>query len=168
MVNTSPASHPISKYIFLALGILVVISIIVTTRHYLQINPLKKKFPQQNNSKVLVALYAHGGLCPAGNECTSTTTISIDGSVEFNNAKKTNVSMEQINKLQELINNTNFSEIKSKKFTGTCPTAYDGQEVIYTFNTPNNPETIASCTVEIDINSPLVLELNTIISQAQQ
>ena len=53
---------------------------------------------------------------------------------------------EVLSNLQTLIATTDFEIIKSRKFTGDCPTAYDGQETVYVFSAPGGPETIASCT----------------------
>ncbi len=60
------------------------------------------------------------------------------------------VTPEVLSTLQTLIATTDFRVIKSRPFTGDCPTAYDGQETIYSFTTPGGVETIASCTVAID------------------
>jgi hypothetical protein len=49
-----------------------------------------------------------------------------------------------------------FAEIRSHPFTGECPTAYDGQEVIFEFATLHGVERIASCEVAVDFSSPLL------------
>ena len=55
------------------------------------------------------------------------------------------------------IERANFPLIESRPFTGQCPTAFDGQETIYTFHLPTGDEQIATCTVAVDQNHPLFL-----------
>jgi hypothetical protein len=57
--------------------------------------------------------------------------------------------------LDGAVKTTNFDAIRARKFTGECPTAYDGQETIYEFGTPTGTERIASCETEIDPNQPV-------------
>ena len=85
-----------------------------------------------------------------------------DGSVLIDNNLKIKTDL---TKLTSLINTANFEEIRSKKFTGTCPTAYDGQEAIYTFYTLTETQTVSSCEFEIDNQSPLFSEINQILSK---
>ena len=56
-----------------------------------------------------------------------------------------------------------FEAIRSHPFRGECPTAFDGQEVIYTFATPSGPERISSCEVEIEPEDPLFAAVNGIL-----
>jgi hypothetical protein len=58
--------------------------------------------------------------------------------------------------------NTDFVALKSKKFTGECPTANDGDEATYTFYTKAGFEVIASCKVAIDQKSALFLTVEEI------
>jgi hypothetical protein len=53
------------------------------------------------------------------------------------------------------VEQANYPLIESKPFTGQCPTAFDGQETIYTFHAASGDETIASCKVAIDESHPL-------------
>ncbi|HSL98412.1 MAG TPA: hypothetical protein VK831_07555, partial [Candidatus Deferrimicrobiaceae bacterium] len=50
---------------------------------------------------------------------------------------------------------TDYAAIRSRPFTGECPTAYDGQEVVLEFHASSGVQTIRSCEVEIDWTSPL-------------
>ena len=68
--------------------------------------------------------------------------------------------------LNKHIANANFQKIKAKKFTGDCPTAYDGTEAIYTITTEKGIEVIKSCETAIDKNDPLFSTMETIFSQA--
>jgi len=60
------------------------------------------------------------------------------------------VSQDALAALDLAIRATDFAELRSHPFTGTCPTAYDGQEVVLEFGAPGGVERIASCEVEID------------------
>lgn len=96
-----------------------------------------------NNNDLLLTIESRGGLCPQG-------TCSIEKSVY--NSKDTK-------KLEILINSANYNEIRTKKFTGLCPTAYDGQEAIYIFYTKHGNEKVSSCDTAIDYNSELFIEV---------
>jgi len=122
------------------------------------------KFLPSMDSGKLLEIYSHGGLCPNG-ECRLSTIITTDGKVMVNGNLETTLISNEITKLRDLINGADFTSIKSIKFTGTCPTAYDGQERIYTFYTDRGTETISSCEVAIDYTSPLFSEITQILSQ---
>ena len=57
--------------------------------------------------------------------------------------------------LTELIAATDFAALRAHPFTGTCPVAFDGQEVVYEFTTSAGVERIASCETEVDPEHPL-------------
>jgi hypothetical protein len=57
--------------------------------------------------------------------------------------------------LDDAIRTTDFAELVSHPFGGECPTAYDGQELVFEFASPDGVQRIASCTVEVDYDSPL-------------
>lgn len=65
------------------------------------------------------------------------------------------LSAADLAQLRQLIDTTDYSAIRSQPYTGVCPTAYDGQEVIYTFTTSGGRETLRSCEVAIDPAHPL-------------
>ena len=70
--------------------------------------------------------------------------------------------------LQTLVATADFEAIKSRPFKGDCPTAYDGQETVYTFGAPGGFETIASCTVAIDSSLPLFAAVDAVIAAADR
>ena len=57
--------------------------------------------------------------------------------------------------LDAAVRTTDFESTRARKFAGECPTAFDGQEVIYEFGGPGGVERIASCETEIDPNQPV-------------
>jgi hypothetical protein len=118
----------------------------------------------------LVTVETRGGECPAG-ACGQTITIDRDGRVHLA-AKPPNdlgtITPEVLDTLQGLIATTDFTAVKSRPFTGDCPTAYDGQETIYSFSTPGGVETIASCTFAIDPSTPLFAAVDAVVAAVNQ
>jgi hypothetical protein len=106
---------------------------------------------------VLLAVSTRGGRCVDG-PCGSGVLVDRDGRVHVA-AKPPNdlgvVSTDVMTALDEAIRATDFAEVVSHRFTGECPTAYDGQEILFEFATPGGVQAIASCSVEIDYDSPL-------------
>jgi len=115
-----------------------------------------QNFNTGNNNSVLLKVEDKGGQCSYG-ACYSQIFINNNGSYLYKEGNgdelKGAFSKNEIDELGKLIKEANFNFIKSKKFTGLCPTAYDGSELIYTFYPQN--EIISSCEFEIDENSPL-------------
>jgi hypothetical protein len=106
---------------------------------------------------VLLTVETRGGLCPGG-PCGRTIVVERDGRVH-EAAKPPNdlgvVPAEPLAALDLAIRTTDFAQLRSRPFTGTCPTAYDGQEVVFEFGAPGGVERIASCEVEVDPSAPL-------------
>lgn len=126
--------------------------------------------PQALGPTVLTIRYT-GGMCPNG-ACDSLLTVNRDGTYTRTSAqtppKQGALSQAQVAALTREMARTDFARVKSVKFTGTCPIAYDGQELTYTFYTVNGPEVIASCTVDVDETSPLFVAVQAIIDAANR
>ncbi|MFA5747401.1 MAG: hypothetical protein WC926_05035 [Candidatus Paceibacterota bacterium] len=129
-------------------------------------------FTRQNNSQketpapeALLTIETRGGLCPYG-PCDAKTEIREDGSYLYTNGKgeetKGSLPANDVKNLEELIENADFTAIRSKKFTGMCPTDYDGQEYIYTFYTAK--QVIQTCTYEIDYADPMFKTIDSLLS----
>lgn len=58
-----------------------------------------------------------------------------------------------------------FEQIRSQPFTGTCPIAYDGQELTFSFYTPHGIERFSTCEVSFDESSPLYQAVSAIIDK---
>lgn len=105
----------------------------------------------------LMAIETRGGMCVEG-ACSSVLFVDRDGRVHMA-AKPPNelgvVPSDELAALEEAIRTTDFSELRSHPFTGTCPTAWDGQEVVFEFDAPTGVERIEGCQVEIDYDAPL-------------
>jgi hypothetical protein len=114
--------------------------------------------PEIGAVRSLVTVEFHGGLCADGAECSSSTNLNSDGTVT-GDAKPPNVlgtmAPGVLARLQAAIAEADFDAIRSKPFTGTCPTAFDGQEAVFTFHVPSGDIRLAECEFELDQGSPL-------------
>jgi hypothetical protein len=93
-----------------------------------------------------------------GGTCGSIVVLDSDGRVRTA-AKPPNelgtVPAEDVTGLAALIEATDFEAIRAHPFTGTCPVAFDGQEIVYEFTTSDGVERIESCVTEVDPRQPL-------------
>jgi hypothetical protein len=114
--------------------------------------------PEIGGVHPLVTITFHGGLCADGAECASSTDLNSDGTVT-GDAKPPNVMGRMtpgvLAQLQAAIAAADFDAIRSKPFTGTCPTAFDGQEAVFTFHLASGDVRLAECEFELDQTSPL-------------
>lgn len=115
----------------------------------------------------LVTVEMRGGLCPAG-ACDTTVFLEADGRVH-SAAKPPNdlgvAPAASMTALSAAISSADFATIKARKFTGQCPVAFDGQELVFTFAAPGGSQRIASCEVAIDWGSPLFVALGAALGQ---
>jgi hypothetical protein len=105
----------------------------------------------------LVTVETRGGECPAG-ACGQTTVVERDGRVHLTApapAELGTVDAALLEALTTEIDNADFAALASRPFTGQCPTAYDGQETVFTFVTARGSHRLASCAVVIDPAAPL-------------
>jgi hypothetical protein len=113
----------------------------------------------------LLVVSTRGGECPAG-MCESETVFERDGRVHVTKpkpAEQGRLPGATVAALDAAIHAADFAAIRSRPFEDTCPTAYDGQEVIYEFGTPSGTERIASCEVEIDPHDPLFVAVHRVL-----
>ncbi len=105
----------------------------------------------------LVTVTTRGGECMDG-PCGSVTVIERDGTVH-SAAKPPNelgtLPPDLLTALDAAIKTTDFDAVRAVPFEGDCPTAYDGQEVIYEFGAPGGTERVASCETRIDPANPV-------------
>ena len=127
--------------------------------------------PKLGAQDTLLTIRTEGGMCVNGG-CWSETQIKADGAFTAadNTGAQTSGTLDaaHVAALTQQIAATDFEQIKSQPFTGTCPRAFDGQEHIYTFQTVSGPQTIASCKVAIDANSPLFQTIAGLMEVMQQ
>ena len=116
----------------------------------------------------ILTVERRGGECPAG-ACSWIVQIDPDGQVrQLVPATRPFGVLPQpvLEALVIEIERANFPLIESRPFTGECPTAYDGQETVYTFHLATGDETIASCAVAIDPNHPLFLAVAAALAES--
>jgi hypothetical protein len=105
----------------------------------------------------LVTVQMRGGECVSG-PCDNTVILERDGRVHAA-AKPPNdlghVPADVMATLTAAVAQTDYAAIKSHPFTGECPTAFDGQELIVEFAVGTGTERISSCEVAIDWGHPL-------------
>jgi hypothetical protein len=105
----------------------------------------------------LLSIEIVGGECAEG-ACHRLINLDADGRLHEVIPKDRTVGtvpMELVDALQVEMDRANFNLIESRPFTGECPTAVDGQELIYTFHLVSGDEEIRSCKVAIDEHHPL-------------
>ena len=111
----------------------------------------------------LVTVEMRGGECPAG-ACGTTVYLERDGRVH-QAAKPPNdlgvVPPAQVAAVATAIASTDFAALRSRPFTGQCPTAFDGQEIIFEFGAPGGVERISTCEVDVDFGLPLFVAVST-------
>jgi hypothetical protein len=114
-------------------------------------------------SGALVTVQVRGGEC-AGGPCDTTVTLDRDGRVHGATKPPNDLGVVppgQLEALQRLIAASDFASIKGQPFTGQCPTAFDGQEVVMEFATASGVQHIATCQVAVDWGHPLFVALST-------
>jgi hypothetical protein len=108
----------------------------------------------------LVTVQMRGGMCADGGMCDTSVLLERDRRVH-SAAKPPNdlgvVSAASMSALAAAIAATDFGALRSKPFTGECPVAFDGQELIFEFATLTGIQRLASCEVEIDWGHPLFI-----------
>ena len=105
----------------------------------------------------LVTIEVRGGECPQG-ACGQTTAIERDGRVHVTSPEPAELSTLAAPILESLtaeVESADFEALAARPFTGECPTAFDGQEIVFTFVAPSGTHRLASCEVEIDFRDPL-------------
>lgn len=120
----------------------------------------------QGQNRLLLTIKSVGGLCSEG-PCGSIVSIYQNSAYTIENSDKSKidgvVSKEQITNLATVIQNTDFNLIKAKKFIGLCPTANDGQELIYTFYPQH--EVLSTCVYELDSKTPLFQTIYQVLAE---
>jgi len=115
----------------------------------------------------VVTVTIHGGECATA-PCDQTVYLEADGRVHAA-AKPPNdlghVPPAPMTALTAAIAATDFAAVRSHPFAGTCPTAVDGQELIFEFSTASGTQRISSCEVAIDWGSPLFVALGAALAQ---
>jgi hypothetical protein len=115
----------------------------------------------------LVTVTMHGGTCAAV-PCDSSVYLDADGRVHASTKPPNDLGQVPANVMATLtaaIAATDFAALRSHPFTGQCPVAVDGQELIFEFAVGGGTQRIASCEVAIDWGSPLFVALAAALAQ---
>jgi hypothetical protein len=110
----------------------------------------------------LVSVEYRGGMCVSGS-CDQVLNIEADGRIHQVIPKDRVLGVappEAIDALRTEVEQADYLAIESRPFTGTCPTAVDGPETVYTFHVTTGDREIASCTVAIDAADPLFVAVD--------
>jgi hypothetical protein len=122
--------------------------------------------PKAEKNSYLVTVEYTGGLCTYG-PCYDRTAIYRDGlfvNSDGSGARTSNkLDQATVDELVAIIEASDFEELKTIEFTGECPTAHDGQEIIYTFYLDDRTETLSTCQYVIDYETPLFHELDRVL-----
>jgi hypothetical protein len=115
---------------------------------------------------ISVTVETTGGECLAG-ACGSTITIEPDGRVHQLKPEPADLGTVPgviLDALVTEIEQTDFDAIRGHPFTDTCPIAYDGQQIIYTFTLAARSERIDSCEVVVDPAHPLFIAVDAALA----
>jgi hypothetical protein len=115
----------------------------------------------------LVTVSTRGGECPDG-PCGTTVTLHRDGRVREATLPPGEpagtVPAPQVAAVEAAIRATDFAAIRARPFTGECPTAFDGQEVVFEFTTPAGLERISTCEAEVDLGLPVFVAVGAALA----
>jgi hypothetical protein len=115
----------------------------------------------------LITVQMRGGMCADGGMCDSSVILDRDGRVRSASKPPNDLGLvtpENMSALNAAIGATDFATLK-KPFTGECPIAFDGQELIFEFATLTGTQRLASCEVDIDWGHPLFIAVATALGE---
>jgi hypothetical protein len=115
----------------------------------------------------LVTVSMEGGMCPEG-ACASSVILERDGRVHSAAKPPNNLgraSAEAMATLTAAVQATDYAAIRARPFTGICPIAFDGQELIFEFSVGGGTQRIASCEVDIDWGHPLFVAVGAALGE---
>jgi hypothetical protein len=115
----------------------------------------------------LVTVTTRGGMCMDG-PCGGTVILERDGTAR-SAAKPPNdlgqVPAPAMATLTAAIAATDFAALASHPFTGECPVAFDGQELIFEIVVRGTTQRLASCEVDIDWGHPLFVAVGVALGE---
>lgn len=113
-------------------------------------------------ARPLASVEARGGECPQG-MCSTRYDVYSDGRVVRDDGATDAMDANVAARLTELVEAADWTAILARPFTGECPTAYDGQERVYTFWPAAGEVTVASCSVQVDPGQEPFATLDTVL-----
>jgi len=115
----------------------------------------------------LVTVQLRGGMCMEG-ACDHSVILERDGRVHSAEKPRNDLGVvpaAAMANLSAAITSTDYAALRSRPFTGECPIAFDGQELIFDFAVGATTQQIASCTVDIDWGHPLFVAVATALGE---
>lgn len=120
--------------------------------------------------ETLVKVVSTGGLCPYGG-CYGEVIIDSAGAYTWTEGRGDHLHAQgagqlprqDIAQLIAQIKKTDFQSVKSVEFKGTCPSAYDGQELTFTFQTDKGQEVIPECKYAVGDSQPLFSHIKRLL-----
>lgn len=100
-------------------------------------------------ARAVASVEVRGGECPDGT-CSTRYEVFSDGRVVRDDGATDAMDADIAARLTELVEAADWTTILARPFTGECPTAYDGQERVYTFWPAAGEVTVATCAVQVD------------------
>jgi hypothetical protein len=145
---------------------LLLLSVVVVACGTAAATPSPTPSPTPTPSGPLLTIESRGGHCMDG-PCGQTLIVEYDGRVH-EAAKPPNdlgfVEPDILAELKTAIAEADFAAIKARPFTDTCPTAYDGMEIVVDFGTASGTEHIEGCQVAIDWAAPPFLTIKAALA----
>lgn len=105
--------------------------------------------PVPTPARAIASVEARGGECPQG-MCSTRYDVFSDGRVVRDDGATDAMDAGTAARLTELVEAADWTAILARPFTGECPTAWDGQELVYTFWPADGEVTVATCSVQVD------------------
>ena len=111
-----------------------------------------EQLPGELAGAPLVALEVSGGRCVDGT-CSARASLDASGRMVYFDGTESTIPPERLARIVESIAATDWDAVMAKPFEGECPTAFDGQELIWTIQTPAGPVEVADCTIAVDYDT---------------
>ena len=115
----------------------------------------------------LITVQLRGGMCMEG-ACDHSVILEPDGRVHDDATPPKElgrVPAQSMATLTTAANGADYASIKSHPFTGVCPVAFDGQELVFEFAVGSGTQRIASCEVDIDWGHPLFVAVGIALGE---
>ena len=115
----------------------------------------------------LLTVQMRGGMCMDG-PCDHAVILEPDGRVHDGATPAKDlgrVPAPTMATLTAAIQGADYAALKSRPFTGECPIAFDGQELIFEFTVGAGTQRLASCEVDIDWGHPLFVAVGIALGE---
>ena len=115
----------------------------------------------------LLTVQVRGGMCMEG-ACDHAVILEPDGRVHDGATPPKDlgrVPAPTMATLTAAVQGADYAALKSKPFTGECPIAFDGNELIFEFAVGAGTQRLASCEVDIDWGHPLFVAVGIALGE---